>query len=431
MSYEKILESIKEMPIIDAHEHLPVPSAYCPPREPIAFLLRGYFPSDLLSAGLSQKNLQMLQNDEIPTEKKWPIFKHFWARAEHTAYAREVKYIMQSYGEKDMTLEALKRFNQKVEKLIGDKYIEFLNSLNIKAVLVNIFRTAKELKCFLEGEINLPECFKLLIPLPVFHASVRSFQDIQEVAGIIDKTVTSLDEFLDAVKETFRRLKEKGSVGIKDQSAYQRSIKFSFSTKERAEQLFNKCLADPNNSLGWPEAKSLDDFLFHEYMRFARDLDLPVQIHTGHMAGIRNRVTKANASLFTQVLEAHQEVNFDLFHGNWPYMGDILFLAKNYPNVYINLCWLHIIDPLYAIELLERSAVTVPHKKINGFGGDYWAPELIPAHLSLAQNNITKALSNLISEGWISVNEAINMAADWLFNNPNELFKLGLKSYIP
>lgn len=218
---------------------------------------------------------------------------------------------------------------------------------------------------------------------------------------------------------------------MKDQSAYQRSIKFSLSTKERAERLFNKCLADPNNSLGWPEAKPLDDFLFHEYMRFARDLDLPVQIHTGHMAGIRNRVNKANASLFAQVLETHQEVDFDLFHGNWPYMSDMLFLAKNYPNVYMNLCWLHIIDPLYAIELLERGVLAVPHKKINGFGGDYWVPELIPAHLFIAQNNIAKALSNLVSGGWISINEAISIAADWLFNNPNELFKLGLKSYIP
>jgi predicted TIM-barrel fold metal-dependent hydrolase len=404
---------------------------YAPPKEPISFLLRGYFPSDLLSAGLSQRDLQLLQNDEVPTEKKWPIFKHFWLRTEHTAYAREVKYVIQSYGEKEITLESLKRFNQRVERIAGDKYIEFLNSLNIKAVLINIFRTAKELKCFLKGEIRLPDCFKLLIPLPVFHALARSFQGIQEVTGIIDRTATSLDEFLDIVREIFRRLKERGVIGVKDQSAYQRSIKFSLSTREKAERLFNKCLADPNNSLGWPEAKPLDDFLFHEYMRFARDLNLPVQIHTGHMAGIRNRVNKANASLFTQVLEVHQEVNFDVFHGNWPYMGDMLFLAKNYPNVYMNLCWLHIIDPIYATELLERAVLVVPHKKINGFGGDYWAPELIPAHLSLAQDNIARALSNLVSRSWISENEAINIAANWLFNNPNELFKLGFKPHIP
>ncbi len=428
--YKEILKSIEEIPVIDTHEHIPVPALYENPKEPIAFLLRGYFPSDLLSAGLSQRELQMLQDDGVSTEKKWPIFKRYWLRARHTAYAREITYIMRAHGEEDMTLEGLKRFGKKINKLTAEKYLKFLESLNIKFVLVNIFGI-EELKRFLKGEINLPDCFKLLIPLPIFHASVRSFQNIQEIAGIIDRTVTSLDEFLNVVKEIFKRLKERGAIGIKDQSAYQRSIDFPLPTREEAERLFNKCLTDPNNSLGWPEAKPLDDFLFHEYMRYAKELNLPVQIHTGHMAGIRNRVDKANASHFTQVLEVHQEVMFDLFHGNWPYMGDILFLAKNYPNAYLNLCWVHIIDPIYSVELLERSIVTVPHKKINGFGGDYSAPELIPAHLSLARENIARALSNLVLKNWISESEAVNIAADWLYNNPNELFKLGLKPYVP
>jgi len=428
---KRFLESIKEMPVIDTHDHLPAPSMYKAPKEPISFLLRGYFVSDLLSAGLSPEDFQTLQNDEIPTEKKWPIFRRYWLRTEHTAYAREIKYIMRVYGEEAVTLESLKRFGRKVNRLSGDRYVEFLESLNIKAVLVNILWTPKDLKQFLKGEIELPDCFKPLIPLPVFHGQVRSFQAIQEIAGIIDKRVTSLDEFLETVKEIFKCLKERGAIGIKDQSAYQRSIDFSPSAREEAERLFNKCLADPNSSLGWPEAKPLDDFLFHEYMRFARDLDLPVQIHTGHMAGIRNRVDKANAALFTQVLELHQDVKFDLFHGNWPYMGDILFLVKNYPNAYLDLCWVNIIDPIYSIELLERSVMTVPHKKVSGFGGDYVAPELIPAHLSLAQENIARALSNLISRGWLSESEALQIAADWLYNNPNELFKLDLKPYTP
>jgi predicted TIM-barrel fold metal-dependent hydrolase len=171
--------------------------------------------------------------------------------------------------------------------------------------------------------------------------------------------------------------------------------------------------------------------LFHEFMRFARELELPVQVHTGHMSGIRNRVNKANAANFTKVLELHQEVNFDLFHGNWPYMDDILFLGKNYPNVYLDLCWVNTIDPLYSIELLERAVVTISHKKINGFGGDCSIFELIPIHLSFAQKNIAHALSKLVSRKWISKKEAIMIAADWLFNNPNELFKLGLKPYTP
>jgi len=430
--YESILESVKRMPVVDCHEHQAIPSAYVTPKEPLAFLLRGYFHLDLLSAGMSQSDLQFLQDDSIPTEKKWPVFKRYWLRTEHTAYAREVKDTMWSYVGRTVGLESLQELGQKIHALNEESYIEFLDSLNIKALLVNILGTNDELKRFIRGEIKLPDRYKLLIPLAILHLQVRSFQGIQDIASIVGRTVTSLDEFLDIVQQIMISLKERGAVGIKNASAYVRSLDFAPVARAEAEKLFNRCLANPNDSLGWPEAKPLDDFLFHEYMRFARDMELPVQIHTGYLAGMRNRVDKANAALFTKVMELHREVAFDLFHGNWPYMGDLLFLVKNYPNAYLNLCWTHIADPIYCIDMLERAVVTVPHKKVFGFGADYGGgPELIPAHLSLAQKNIAHALTNLVSENWLSEKEAISIAADWLYNNPNELFKLGLNHYTP
>jgi len=165
-------------------------------------------------------------------------------------------------------------------------------------------------------------------------------------------------------------------------------------------------------------------------MRFARELNLPVQIHTGHLAGIRNRVQKANAAHLASVLELHRQVRFDLFHGNWPYMGDLLFLGKNYPNVILDLCWLPIIDPLYAQELLKRAVVTVPHVKIHGFGGDYaCVPQLVTAHLIIAREVIAAALADLVESGWLEEAQAIRLAADWLFNNPNSFYDLGLQPY--
>jgi hypothetical protein len=161
-------------------------------------------------------------------------------------------------------------------------------------------------------------------------------------------------------------------------------------------------------------------------MRFARDLDLPVQLHTGHMAGIRNRVDKTNAAHLASVLELHRDVYFDLFHGNWPYLGDLLFLGKNYPNVALDCCWLHIIDPDYAAALLERSVLTLPHTKVHGFGGDYGdVPEYVAGHLQIARENIAGTLAHLVERGWLDEGEAIQLAADWLFNNPNRTFKLG------
>ncbi|NLF00861.1 MAG: hypothetical protein GX601_07775, partial [Anaerolineales bacterium] len=107
-------------------------------------------------------------------------------------------------------------------------------------------------------------------------------------------------------------------------------------------------------------------------------------------------------------------------------LGDLLFLGKNYPNVALDCCWLHIIDPEYASELLERSVFTMPHTKVHGFGGDYGdVPEYVAAHLRIARENIAGTLARLVERGWLTEEQALSLAADWLFNNPNRFFGLG------
>ena len=128
-------------------------------------------------------------------------------------------------------------------------------------------------------------------------------------------------------------------------------------------------------------------------MRIARDMDLPVQIHTGHMGGARNDIVKANAAGLTSMLGMHREVRFDLFHANWPYDGEALYLAKNYPNVTIDFCWTNIVDPIYSQRMFMQALSSVPHGKIHGYGPDFGGfAEHFWAHASIARDNIAIAL---------------------------------------
>jgi hypothetical protein len=147
------------------------------------------------------------------------------------------------------------------------------------------------------------------------------------------------------------------------------------------------------------------------------------------MAGIRNDIAKTNAANFIPVMELHSDVRFDLFHGNWPYMDEFLFIGKNYPNAYLDLCWVQSIDPIYAVELMKRAVVTVPHKKLMAFGGDCGCPEATIGHLIMARDNVACALSDMMDNGWINMREAMEIATDWFFNNPNEFFKLGFEPF--
>ena len=430
--FDRLHEQISAMPVIDCHEHLTGPEERPPYKEPIASLIPGYMLSDLHSAalGISDKEIARLEDQDVSTDKKWPLFEQLWRATEHTAYARVTKLVLQNvYGESELTREALDRIAEKLADQTEETYFRTIDEAGIQAMLVDVLGwLPKGLGSFLDGEKTFPDKWRLMISLPGLHPNTMNWETIDYYGSLADSHVTSLDEYLEAVFVVFQRCMERGAIGIKDQSAYSRVISYDVVSKSEAESQFNLVLADPRNSLGWPAGKPLNDYLFHQYMRFARDLDLPVQLHTGHMAGIRNRVDKTNAAHLASVLELHRDVRFDLFHGNWPYLGDLLFLGKNYPNVAIDCCWLHIIDPDYAAELLERSVLTLPHTKVHGFGGDYGdVPEFVAGHLQIARENIAGVLTRLVERGWLEEEQALSLAADWLFNNPNRFFQLGFE----
>lgn len=432
--FKEIREIIEEIPVIDCHEHTKGPDFAPEYKEPIASLIQGYFQSDLISAGATEEEMALLNDQNVSTEKKWPVFEKLWKKTQFTGYAKVSKIILEKiYGEKEMTLETLKRIGKKLINLRDEKtYYGIIEKSKIKCRLTNVLYThttvTSEIKSFLEGTYKPAKYDKLLIPLIMFHIPVRKREEIEKIGKMVNKEINSLEDYLEVCFEIFKLMKEKGAVGMKDQSAYERIIYYENVSKYEAEKLFNFILENPKNFLGWPEAKPLDDFLFHSFMKMAEELQLPVQIHTGHLAGIRGEIRRTNAVHLTNIFEIYRNVKFDIFHGNWPYMGELLFLLKNYPNVSVDLCWVHIIDPYYTRRFIYEAIKTVPHSKIHGFGGDYFdCSEYTLAHLEIAKENIAYALSELVRENWISVEESKEIAFDLLFNNPNTFFNLKLK----
>lgn len=425
---DSLRKRLEELPVVDCHEHTGGPEEAPEYKEPIAALVQFYIENDLTSAGIGDA-LHVMKDPTIPTEEKWPVFERAWRATEHTAYARVLKLTLKRfYGIEDVSLESLLEMKKRLLNLRDPGvYWRIVEESGVVMRLLDLSPDGRHMRRFIDGEWKLDKRDRLLIPLPRFH-HITGFGTILEIGKVVDCTPTSLDEYVEVCREVFARMAQAGAVGMKDQSAYVRPIDYKLRTKEEAERIFNRILTDHQSATGFPEIIPLSDYLFHEFMRAARDLDLTVQLHTGHMAGCWNELTKTNAIHLTRMIDTHQGVRFDLFHGNWPYAGELLYLAKNYPNVHIDCCWVHIIDPRYSTRLLADSVGVVPHTKIHAFGGDYGhSVEAAAAHLEIARDNVAAALAEVVESGWITEAEALQIAADWFYNNPNEWFKLGLE----
>jgi hypothetical protein len=412
------------VPIVDCHDH----SAECGPKytDPVQVVLDGYFTSDLISAS-SEADLAVIQNFSLPLETRWPVLERVWKCTRFTGYAKVQSLVLKHFhGEPELTLDALRRIAKKLPDYSNPAaYEAVLNEAKIAVRLANVWIDAAKV---MDGSLKLPPKSRLTIGLPDYH-SIRDYTSVQARTMPLKKTITSLDEYLRACREIFEGYKRYGAVAFKDQSAYTRALDFDNPPRGAAEEIFNWFMADPRRSASYPDGiKPLDDFLFNEFMRMARDMDLPVQIHTGHMAGIRNDIVKTNAASLTRVIELHREVRFDLFHANWPYSGELLFLAKNYPNVTIDFCWTNIVDPVYCRRMFQQALSCVPHAKIHGYGSDFGGqPDHAWAHASIARENIAVALAEMVEDEYLDIDESKNVIRAWLFDNANAFFRLGLK----
>jgi hypothetical protein len=422
-SFSQLREYVQTVPLVDCHDHTDA----CEPRyaDPIMVVASGYFPSDLISAS-SEKEFAFFTDTSKSLDERWPVFQKAWNRTCHTGYALVARTVLDHfYGEKSLDLPALKRMKAKLLDLTDRALFErILDDARIMVRLVNVWQDPAVI---LSGAYTPSPKSRIVIPLPEYH-EIRNYGSVQKCLLPLHRVVTGLDEYLQGCRQIFEGYKANGAVAFKDQSAYVRTLDIGNPTRAAAEEVFNRFMEDPRRSAAYPEeTKPLEDFLYHEFMRMARDMDLPVQIHTGHLAGNYNDIAKTNAVHLTRFLELHRDVRFDLLHANWPYAGELLYLAKTYPNVAIDFCWANIIDPVYCQDLFRQALSSVPHGKVHGYGSDFVGQaDQAWAHASIARDNISIALAGMVDIGYLGVEDAKEVARSWLYDNPNAFFRLGL-----
>jgi hypothetical protein len=389
-------------------------------------LYKTYLRNDLVSAS-SEAEVEKVRDSDLPLEEAWPIFERAWRRTKYTGYGENARRALEKvFGEKDITLESLRRMQERLPDFTDPEvYYGFYRDAGIAARIAHIDWRLADL---VSGAHRLLEGQRLAVGLAGLHA-VTSRADVEAMARLAGRSVKSADDYLGVCRHLLEAQMRYDPVCFKDNSAYLRAIDFAAPERAAAARLFDRLMSEADYRVDVAGGETvLSDWLFDEFMNLAREFDLPVQVHTGHLAGNAGDIRGANAALLQPLIDRHGGVRFDLFHGNWPYGGELLFLVKNYPNVAMDLCWVHIIDPVYTVNLLEQAISSVPHGKIHGFGSDVGGgePDFAWAHCETARDNTAAALARLIDAGYLTFDDAAQIAQDVLFNNPNEFFRLGL-----
>lgn len=429
--YQTIKEAVDKVQIVDTHEHL------LQEKERIArksdmfeTFLEHYASSDLVSSGMPMKELEKVRDSKLPLEDRWEKFKPFWERIQNTGYARAINIAVRYlYGVDGISDNTYKKIASRMDEANKPGLYSWV--LREKAGIERIILDTS-------AETPIEEVDQTIFsPVVRFRnfSMVRSKDELEALEALYSRKIHSLNELVNALKTEFDRIYRK-IVGVKIGLAYMRTLRFDKVTFREAEEVFNNIYRQETfdritidkrgryipSGLSLSECKPLQDFMTHKVILFASERGLPIQIHTGLQEGNENIITNSNPTLLVNLFREYKEAKFDIFHGSYPYTGELATLAKNFPNVYVDMCWLHIISPFKARLALSEWLDTVPSNKIFGFGGDYRFIEGVYGHSLIARENIARVLTEKVEEGSFTKDQAVHLAQKLLRDNAYEFF---------
>ncbi len=434
---ERIKSEVEKVSIVDTHEHIMSEAERNEYAVDFSYLFGHYNSSDLVSAGMPPRLMEAVrlpmhryrvafvkrtrarrfiptpEREDMSLEERWQAMEPFWEAIRNTAYAKSTLITIRDiFGIDDLNRDTYLKLSQVIANSRRPGWYRHImrEKANIAISLIDVQLTDVD-----------RELFAPVMRLDDF-ISVQSRQDLVSLEEETGTAIHSLDDLVKAMRRTLEKYLANGAVGIKSALAYERTLQYDKVSRSEADTAFNRIASSPGERPSWFEAKPLQDYMMHQVIRAAIELELPLQIHTGLQEGNENIITNSNPTHLINLFIEYREAKFDLFHGGYPYIHEWATLAKTFANVYADLCWMYIISPEIGRRLLHELIETVPGNKIMAFGGDSMTVEIAYGHSRMARQVVARVLSEKVSEGYMKEDEAVILARRMLRDNPAALF---------
>jgi len=415
-----IEKKVFQTPFIDTHEHLIDESERLSCIEPIipcddwTLLLSMYFRFDLVSSGMSKELIGSLFSKQINPIDKWGIVKDYWPYLKNTAsglvFRNTIKVL---YDIDDVSVDMIKKLQNSYEQTRQKGFYKHIirDLANIRHCHVHspirAFRKS-EFPDLLFQDIALNGLIQVS-NIPVYVPEHIKPNSLSDWHSVIDWWFAEYNEI---------------AKGVKIGNAYFRRLDFEKVQAEKVDKIFLKKIN--SREIGFSDEKLLQDHLFWYSVDKATEYGLPVKMHTGQWA--MNNVmnmhwVKDNPSDCASLCKKSPDTKFIFYHLCYPHYEEMLSLAKSYSNAFIDMCWSWSINPLAAKDFLKKFILTAPNNKLFTFGGDDVIVENLIGHATVARKGITQALSELVSDDWIALVDALDLVEDLMYKNAEKLFK--------
>jgi uncharacterized protein len=398
--YKELLAYANTLNVIDAHAHLL--SAEDHTKKYLSFynFFSDYVRWDLYGAGaIPQKYMGFMPKNEQEVIEWFDVLEPHLPYVENGSYMLSVKAALQKYFAYD--------------KITRQNFLAITRKLNQENTVANYHKILKEahIETMLEQSVEGNPKEKEFANLTTLGFQFNMQNRLTELCRA-NKAMT-LKEVIAFYETELTKERQSGSVGLK---------------------FFPHVFIEPNDSTvaasqleaikngdTFNQRSTLARYIYEKQIDIATKLNMVVAIHLGVWANL----TDKTPSILFPIVEKHPKATFDIYHMGIPYIRETAFLGKNYPNVYLNMCWAHSVSESMVLNSLDEWIDLVPTNKIIAFGSDVITlPQHVVGMLDVAKQNICLGLARRIERNRLDMPAAKKMLNDWFYNNPKRIYKL-------
>lgn len=414
-----LAQFIRETPLVDTHEHTFSESEYVENGpDVLQHLFHTYIATDLTAAGASPAAVERLFDTRDPDiAGRWNGVKDAWEFCQHTSYGQAARLIARLvYGMDTITLDAIQAaapLNAEFRQP-GGRLRLMRDMANLDHVQINHHMWA----CL--PDASGPDFFLYDLRWVDFSCGTIDFPALRTETGI---EVTDTASLREAMAALFARYGD-CAIAIKTQHAYDRTLAWRERSDDEAAPALHKALR--GTALSGADLVCLGDWGLARGVELAIEHNLPVKIHTGYMAFNNTMIEpdRLRSGYLAPLFARYPAARFVLMHLAYPYTEELIAVAKNFPNVYVDMCWGWAMNFRTAVEFVRRMIHAVPVNKLFAFGGDTFWPAQTVAYAAQARDGLTRALHAEIADGTITETEAIRMAARVMRDNQYACFDI-------
>ncbi len=383
---------LSNIPVIDNHCH-----PFVLGREPEVF-------ADNFCIGLYPVSTESMRST-FYYQQVINALKRFFGLPE-TATEEEVVALRNKYAQEDRTAYAHRLFkDQNIKAFLCDFGFPISQITNPEKKLTDA--EIKEYRAACEG------C-----------TDIYNIDRIEWIANRIVAEEPSFDEFeRRLVEETKALVREKKLIALKSVVAYYTGLDVRPLSRDEFRKGYYLYLYNRDN---WEYNKMFRDFIFMKACEICRELDIPLQVHTGLGDTPHCHIVRVNPANLTDALNDPRVMGTKivLIHGGYPYCEELGMLVNHFENVFCDCSSFIPFAGIAAYDKLKALLELCPTRKLF-FGTD---AGLILEGLWFGAMNFKKVyariLEELIDDGYITYDFAMQSAEDILYNNVRRVYKI-------